>query len=80
MAVNAPSISPEDSSLQLKVKVELRINPKTELLARKINTSARRRVVTLEGQVGSELDVRNAERVALGVPGVATVDNRLTVA
>jgi osmotically-inducible protein OsmY len=80
MAVNAPSISPEDSSLQLKVKVELRINPKTELLARKINTSARRRVVTLEGQVGSELDVRNAERVVLGVPGVATVDNRLTVA
>ena len=80
MAVNAPSISPEDSSLQLKVKVELRINPKTELLARKINTSVRRRVVTLEGQVGSELDMHNAERVALSVPGITAVNNRLTVA
>ena len=80
MAVIAPTISADDSALQLKVKVEFRINPKTESFARTIGITVRRSTVTLEGQVPSEIDARNAERVAMTVVGVSSVVNKLTVA
>ncbi len=79
MAANAPVINPQDSALQMKVKVEIRINPKTEVFARDIKIGVKNFVVTLEGKVPTEMDARNAERVALGVTGVANVINKLAV-
>lgn len=80
MAVIAPNISSGDSALQLRVKVELRINPRTEAFARNLVVNALNGVVTLEGPAPSELAARIAERVALSINGVASVINKLSVA
>ncbi len=80
MATNAATISPADSTLQFKVRLELRINPKTEDFAKELKVSVRQGVVTLEGTVPTDVDRKNAERVALGVTDVSAVINNLKVA
>lgn len=80
MATNTAPISPEDSTTQFKVRLELRINPKTEHFAKDLKVSARYGAVTLEGTAPSDTDRKQAERVALGVTNVSAVINNLKVA
>jgi osmotically-inducible protein OsmY len=73
-------MTPEDSTTQFKVRLELRINPKTEDFGRDLKVSVRYGAVTLEGTVPTDLDRKNAERVTLGVTNVSAVINNLKVA
>jgi osmotically-inducible protein OsmY len=79
MATNAATMSPKDSTTQFKVRLELRINPKSENFARDLKLSVLHGAVTLEGTVPSDIDRKNAERIALGVSGVSSVVNNLKV-
>jgi len=77
--VQARKMSPQDEALYFKARVELKINPASEAFAKGIKLSVNRGVVTLEGTVPSEADVKAAERVVLMVVGVSGVSNKLTV-
>jgi len=79
MAITAPQMSPEDSALQFKVRLEMRIHPKTEAFAKDLKICVRHSTAILDGEVSSEIDAKNAERIALTVPGVAGVVNNIKV-
>lgn len=67
----------DDSSISSKVKIELISAP--DVKARKIDVDVLNGVVTLTGIVESESEVRRAEEIALGVEGVKSVTNYLSV-
>jgi len=79
MAVPQQKMSPQDESTYYKVKVELKINPKTSAFAKDLKLQVNRGVVTLEGQVPTEADAKAAERVVYGVVDVSGVVNKLKV-
>jgi osmotically-inducible protein OsmY len=78
--VQAVKMSPQDESVWFKARVELKINPLTEAFGKTLKLGVNRGMVTLEGTVPSEADVKAAERVVLTVVGVSGVINKLTVA
>ena len=77
MAVNAPAMSPQDSALQLKAKVELRINPKTEAFSKDLKVTVQNAVITIGGQAPSEMDAKAAERILHGISGVVGIVNNI---
>jgi osmotically-inducible protein OsmY len=76
----APSTSerpgPSDPGLALEVQARLY----QELAASNMSVLVRYGVATLDGVVRSDADRQRAEEIALGVPGVDSVVNELTVA
>lgn len=78
--VQAVKMSPQDESVWFKARVELKINPATDAFGKGLKLSVNRGLVTLEGTVPAEADIKAAERVVLTVVGVSGVINKLTVA
>jgi len=64
----------------LKGKVEMALLLNRHLNGFKIDTYVDSSVVTLNGEVTSDIDRDLAEQIALGVDGVSTVDNNLAIA
>ena len=79
MAVQLQKMSPQDESTYYKVKVELKINPKTSEFAKELKLQVRRGIVTVEGKVPTEADSKAVERIVLGVVDVSGVVNNLSV-
>lgn len=76
--MSQPKMSPQDESLWFKVRVALKIDPETEAFAKTLLIHVLRGVVTLEGKVPSAAASAAAQRVALAVPDVSRVVNKLT--
>jgi osmotically-inducible protein OsmY len=79
MAVQPQKMSPQDESMYYKVKIELKINPRTSAYAKDLKLQVRRGIVTLEGRVPAEVDSKAVERVVYGIAEVTGVVNNLTV-
>ena len=69
-------IGPSDPGLALEVQARLY----QELPNSSLSVLVRYSVATLNGNVRTDADRQRAESIALGVPGVAGVDNKLSVA
>lgn len=67
----------DDAGITAKVKTALAAEK--DVSAVKINVDTAQGTVTLSGQVASQTEVDRALRVARGVDGVKSVENRLTV-
>lgn len=67
-----------DEVIQSKVRGAL-VNPVTFGVVRDLEVAVEDGVVTLKGSVRRHADRDMAERIALGVEGVTTVDNQVTV-
>ena len=71
------SQAPADGALAAAVRSELAAD--TRIAAGAIRVASRSARVTLSGEVSSYAEREHAGRLAASVPGVAAVDNRLTV-
>ena len=69
-------VGPSDPGLALEVQARLY----QELPNSSLSVLVRYSVATLNGNVRTDADRQRAESIALGVPGVAGVDNKLSVA
>ena len=69
-------VGPSDPGLSLEVQARLY----QELPNSSLSVLVRYSVATLNGNVRTDADRQRAESIALGVPGVAGVDNKLSVA
>ena len=59
--------------------VSILTNPLTFGLIRGLEVSVEAGTVTLRGTVQRQAESEEAERLALGVPGVVQIDNQLTI-
>ncbi|HWN38792.1 MAG TPA: BON domain-containing protein [Gammaproteobacteria bacterium] len=69
-------VGPSDPGLALEVQARLY----QEMPNSSLSVLVRYSVATLNGNVRTDADRQRAESIALGVPGVAGVDNKLSVA
>jgi hyperosmotically inducible periplasmic protein len=69
-------VGPSDPGLSLEVQARLY----QELPNSNMSVLVRYSVATLNGNVRTDADRQRAESIALGVPGIAGVDNKLSVA
>jgi len=69
-------VGPSDPGLSLEVQARLY----QELPNSNMSVLVRYGVATLNGNVRTDADRQRAESIALGVPGIAGVDNKLSVA
>jgi hyperosmotically inducible protein len=69
-------VGPSDPALSLEVQARLY----QELPNSNMSVLVRYSVATLNGVVRTEADRQRAESIALGVPGISGVDNKLSVA
>ena len=79
----APMGEMQDAEQEIASAVESALAEDGRVSASALSTiriSASLHTVTLEGSVPSDTEKREAESIAAHVPGVRTVDNRLTVA
>jgi len=73
--VVAPSVSPKD----IQKRITEALHRHADIDARRIHVEAVGATVTLSGSVRSWIEKDEAQRAAWGAPGVAMVDNRITV-
>jgi len=70
---------PSDDNITASVKKRLRSDSTLSSSARMISVSTYNGVVTLTGTVANSDESRRVESMVLGVPGVQSVDNQLTL-
>jgi len=77
--LNKVTLNPKPSAAGIKIKIEnaLKRNAETEASHIKVETSDG--TVTLHGNVRSWVEREEAEHAAWAAPGVAKIENRLTV-
>lgn len=73
-------MGPKVNDAWLKGKVEMALLLNRYLNSFKINTDVDSSAVTLSGKVESDIDKDLAEQIALGIDGVASVENKLEIA
>ena len=76
---NEIQLKPSASALGVKIKIENALKRDAQIDANNITVEALGGSVTLRGKVHSWRERQDAELAAFGAPGVASVDNLLTV-
>ncbi|GIW06516.1 MAG: ornithine aminotransferase [Dehalococcoidia bacterium] len=76
---NLITVKPHLSPTELKEKIEAALVRSAETDAERIKVEVMGSKVTLKGTVRSYAEKKEAERVAWSAPGVASVDNQITV-
>jgi osmotically-inducible protein OsmY len=77
---NLITVKPRLVASELKQKIEKALLRSVEMDAERITVEADGDAVILKGTVKSWAERKEAEREAWAAPGVASVDNRITIA
>ena len=76
---NTIAIQPRVQAGDVQAKIEAAFRRSAEIDARRVNVAVKDATITLSGNVRSWAERQEAEKAAWAAPGVAQVDDRLTV-
>ena len=76
---NTIAIQPRVKAGDVQAKIEAAFRRSAEIDARRVNVAVKDATITLSGNVRSWAERQEAEKAAWAAPGVAQVDDRLTV-